>query len=66
VSNQVASGGLYLGDWSKMVIGEWGTLEITARTSHANPNTGAVEVIAFASMDVGVTQPSAFTIATAS
>jgi len=62
-SNQCPSAGLVLGDWSQMVIGEWGVMEITARTSYANPNTGAMEVITFISVDTAVTQPTAFTIA---
>jgi HK97 family phage major capsid protein len=60
-TNQVASGTMYFGDWSKLVVGEWGVLEIDTNP-HANFPAGIIGVRALYSVDVGVRLPAAFTI----
>lgn len=63
-SNQVASSTAYFGDWSKLVIAEWGTLEIDTNPYGTGWGAGVLAVRAIYSMDVGVRYPVAFTIAT--
>ncbi len=62
-SNQVPSGDMIFGDWSQLVIGEWGVLEI-AVNEQANFQAGIVGVRCFYTMDVGVRIPAAFSIGT--
>jgi HK97 family phage major capsid protein len=60
-SNQVATGVAYFGDWSKLVIAEWGTLEIDTNPYGTGFGAGAISVRAIYSLDVGVRYPVAFT-----
>lgn len=60
-SNQVSSGYCIFGDWSQMIIGEWGVLEI-AVNEQANFQAGIVGVRCFYTMDVGIRIPAAFSI----
>jgi HK97 family phage major capsid protein len=62
-SNQVTAGQLLMGDFSKVVIGEWGTLEVEANP-YANFAAGIVGVRAFYTCDVGVRYPGAFSLGT--
>jgi len=62
-SNQCPSGDMVFGDWSQLVIGEWGVLEI-AVNEQANFQAGIVGVRCFYTMDVGVRIPAAFSIGT--
>jgi HK97 family phage major capsid protein len=62
-SNQVASATMYFGDWSKMVIGEWGVLEVDTNP-YANFGAGIIGIRAMYSVDVGVRYPAAFSITT--
>ncbi len=64
VSNQALASAVIFADWSRVIVCEWGSLEIKARDSEANPNTGNIEIIAFNSMDVALTQTGAVTVAT--
>lgn len=61
-TNQIAAGTMYFGDWSKLVIGEWGVLEIDTNP-YASFAAGIIGVRALYSVDVGVRLPAAFTIA---
>jgi len=61
-SNQVATGNLLFGDFSKTVIGEWGVLEIEVNP-FANFPAGIVGVRAMASVDVAVRYPTAYSLA---
>lgn len=61
-TNQVAAGTMYFGDWSKLVVGEWGVLEIDTNP-YASFAAGIIGVRALYSVDVGVRLPAAFTIA---
>jgi len=62
-SNQVTAGQLLMGDFSKVVIGEWGTLEVEANP-YANFAAGIVGVRAFYTCDVGVRYAGAFSLGT--
>lgn len=62
-TNQVAAAKMYFGDWSKVVVGEWGTLEIDT-SPYANFPAGIIGVRAMYSVDIGVRYPVAFTIMT--
>lgn len=59
-SNQVASAVMYFGDWSKIVIAEWGTLEIDTNPYGTGFGAGIIEIRALYSMDIGVRLPVAF------
>jgi HK97 family phage major capsid protein len=59
-SNQVASAVMYFGDWSKIVIAEWGTLEIDTNPYGSGFGAGIIAVRALYSVDVGVRLPVAF------
>lgn len=58
-SNQVASAVMYFGDWSKVVVAEWGTLEIDTNP-YASFAAGIIGVRAMYSLDIGVRYPLAF------
>lgn len=62
-SNQIPTGDLLFGDFSKTVIGEWGVLEIEVNP-FANFPAGIVGVRAMASVDVAVRYPTAYSLAT--
>lgn len=62
-SNQVAASTMYFGDWSKMVIGEWGVLEVDTNP-YANFGAGIIGVRAMYSVDVGIRYPGGFSIVT--
>lgn len=63
VSTQVPSANMLFGDWSQIVIGEWGVLEI-AMNPYANFPAGIVGIRAFQTVDIGVRQAGAFSLAT--
>lgn len=62
-STQVPSANMIYGDWSEVVVGEWGVLEIEVNP-YANFQAGIIGVRAIYSMDVGVRRPFAFSLAT--
>lgn len=59
-SNQVATAVMYFGDWSKLVVAEWGTLEIDTNPYGTGFGAGIIAVRALYSMDIGVRLPVAF------
>lgn len=61
-SNQVPAGYLLFGDWSSVIIGEWGILEV-AVNPYANFQAGVIGVRAFQTVDVGVRRAGAFSVA---
>lgn len=63
VSNQCSSGYLIFGDWSQMIVGEWGTLELKVIENGTNYKAGNIEILGFYTVDVGVRQPTAFSYA---
>ena len=63
VSTQVPSASMVFGDWSQIIIGEWMALEV-AINPYANFAAGITGVRGWATVDVGVRQAGAFSIAT--
>lgn len=62
-SNQVPSANILFGDFSKVVLAEWGVLQVEVNP-YANFAAGIVGVRAMYSIDVGVRYPAAFSLAT--
>ena len=62
-SNQMASASMLFGDWSSVVVAEWGVLEISVNP-FANFQAGIIGVRAMVSMDCGLRYPAAFSLAT--
>ncbi|MCU0806313.1 MAG: phage major capsid protein, partial [Burkholderiales bacterium] len=62
-SNQVTAGQLLFGDFSQVVVAEWGVLEVEANP-YANFAAGIVGVRAFLTTDIGVRYPGAFSLGT--
>ena len=63
-SAQVSSGHLVFGDWSQVIMAEWGSLAIEVNP-YANFQAGIVGIRGMYAMDVGVRIPSAFAVSTA-
>jgi hypothetical protein len=59
VSNQVASGDLYFGDFSQLLVGMFGGLDIVVDPYTAS-TSGTVRVVALQSCDVAVRHATAF------
>lgn len=58
---QADSGYLFFGDWSQVILGEFGPLDINVDRS-ALATIGGLRILAFKSVDVGVRQPGAFSV----
>jgi hypothetical protein len=58
-TNQMAAGTMLFGDWSQVVVGEWGVLEIEVNP-YANFQAGIIGVRALVSIDVGLRYAGAF------
>jgi hypothetical protein len=63
VSTQVAASSMLFGDWSQLVIAEWGVLEI-AMNPFANFTAAITGIRAIQSCDIGIRQAAAFSQAT--
>lgn len=64
-STTMPAGTMLFGDFSQVVVAEWGSLEIAISDSHAsNFKSGVIGIRAFLSVDVGVQQAGAFSKAT--
>lgn len=63
VSTQVPSANMLFGDWSQIVIAEWGALEI-AINPYASFTAGITGIRGWATVDIGVRQAGAFSLAT--
>ena len=61
-STQVASATMIFGDWSQVVVAEWGVLELEVNP-YANFAAGIVGVRAIATIDVGVRYAGSFSVA---
>lgn len=61
-SAQMPSATMLFGDWSEIVVGEWGVLEVDVNP-YANFAAGIIGVRAIYSMDVAVRRPQAFSYA---
>jgi HK97 family phage major capsid protein len=62
-SMQIPTGDMLFGDWSTVVVGEWGVLEIAVNPT-ANFQAGIIGIRAMYTMDVGVRHPAAFSLMT--
>ena len=62
-SMQMAAGSMIFGDWSQVVIGEWGMLEI-ALNPYANFTAAITGIRAIQTCDIGIRVPGAFSLAT--
>mgnify|MGYP000476402358 CR=1 FL=1 len=62
-SLQMAAGSMLFGDWSQVLIGEWGTLEIEVNP-YANFQAAITGIRAIVSMDCGLRYAGAFSLAT--
>lgn len=62
-TNQMAAASMLFGDWSQVVVGEWGVLEIEVNP-YANFQAGIIGVRAIVSMDCGLRYAGAFSLAT--
>ncbi len=60
-SKQIPSATMIFGDWSEVVVGEWGVLEVEVNP-YANFQAGIIGVRCMYSMDVGFRRPYAFSI----
>ena len=58
-SNQMSAATMLFGDWSQVVIGEWGVLEVEVNP-YANFQAGIIGVRAMVSIDVGLRYGGAF------
>jgi HK97 family phage major capsid protein len=63
-STQIAAGRMLFGDFSQLVIGEWGALELDVNPN-ANFAAGISGVRAFYTVDIGVRYAAAFSYSTA-
>lgn len=62
-SNQMPAATILFGDWSEIIVAEWGVLEVEVNP-YANFQAGIIGVRCMYSMDVGVRRPFAFSLAT--
>lgn len=62
MSNQVTDGEYFFGDFSQVVCGEWGGLEINV-DPYTHSLRGRVRYVTFKTVDVAVRHPEAFTYA---
>lgn len=58
-SNQVTAASMLFGDWSQVVVAEWGVLEIETNP-YANFQAGIIGIRAMVSIDVGLRYAAAF------
>lgn len=62
VTMQASSGYVFFGDFAQVLLGEWGVLDINVDRS-ALATTGGIRTVALKTVDVGVRQPGAFSVA---
>lgn len=62
-TNQITAGYMIFGDYSQVVIGEWGVLELLVNPFILS-SIGVIRVTAFQSVDVGLRYPAAFSVST--
>ena len=61
-SGQMPAGSMLFGDWSQLILGEWGMLEI-ASNPFANFQSGLIGIRAMQTVDIAVRMPGAFSYA---
>jgi len=62
-TNQITAGYMFFGDFSQVLIGEWGVLELLV-DPYTEGKTGIINVIAFQTVDVAVRYAAAFSYST--
>jgi len=62
VSNQIASGDLFFGNWNDLIVAMWGGLELTV-DPYALSTSGGLRLIALQDVDVNIRHPESFTVA---
>lgn len=60
ITNQVDSGYLFFGDWSQVILGEWGATEFLVTPNAANKKLNDVTI--FCAVDVAVRHAGAFAV----
>jgi HK97 family phage major capsid protein/HK97 family phage prohead protease len=60
-SNQMAANSIFFGDWSSLVVAEWGVLEIDVNP-YANFQAGIIGIRAMMTIDIGLRYPAAFAV----
>jgi len=64
-TNQMPAATMIFADWSQLVIASWGVLELKATESHgSNFASGITTIRAIASVDIGIRNAGAFSVAT--
>ena len=61
-SNGVPAGTMIFGDWSQLIVAEWGVIEL-ATNPYANFQSGITGIRGWATVDIGIRQPAAFSVA---
>ena len=59
ISNQVTSGDVFFGNWSELLIGMWGGLDLMVNP-YALDTSGGVRIVALQSTDIAVRHPVSF------
>jgi HK97 family phage major capsid protein len=64
-TNQMPAGTIAFGDWTQLLIASWGVLELKATDSHdSNFAAGITTIRAMVSVDIGIRNAGAFSVAT--
>ena len=53
---------IFFGDWSSLVIGEWGVLEVLLNPYGSGFASGQIDIRAIQSIDIGVRHPESFAV----
>lgn len=53
---------LYFGNWSELIVGEWGVIEVLPNPYGANYKNGGIELRALQTVDVGLRHPASFAV----
>lgn len=65
VDGSLSSGDIFLGDWSNVVVGQWGGIELMV-DPYTLATAGSVRVIVSLVCDIGILRPNTFVMRTAS
>ena len=65
VDGSLSSGDIFLGDWSNVVVGQWGGIEVMV-DPYTLATYGSVRVIVSLVCDIGILRPNTFVMRTAS
>lgn len=61
ITNQIASGDVFFGNWADLLIGMWGGLELMV-DPYSNSKKGRIRIVAFQDVDVAVRRTASFTL----